>query len=86
MEDPCKKCSGCVLYEEMGRGEGVMCLALNHFRTRRLENICPCLNCIVKVVCVKACIERAEFGDGKDGYYEEDKVKTLTEDHHGKLM
>ncbi len=69
MNDPCEECEGCVLYEQMDT-DGTLCLALNYFRINKLENTCPCRNCIIKVTCSKACEERAEFGGGKKGYFD----------------
>lgn len=70
MNGPCRECEGCVLYEQMDTS-GKLCLALNYFRLHRLENTCPCINCLVKVTCKNTCEERADFGEEKEGYFEE---------------
>lgn len=69
MNDPCKPCEGCVLYEEMGRSNGIACLALNYFKLNGIKNTCPCGNCVVKPMCLNACKERTDFGEGKKGYF-----------------
>ncbi len=74
MNDPCVECEGCVLYEQMGIS-GKLCLGLNYFRLHMLENVCPCRNCLVKVVCSKCCEERTSLGEGRKGYFE--KGQTL---------
>lgn len=69
MDDPC---DGCIIYEKIKNGisSNTPCLALKYFKLHNLENDCPCIHCVIKMMCSETCDKRYNYGYGKDGYYE----------------
>jgi hypothetical protein len=52
-DKPRRVCRGCV----MMKMEHYVCL----FRTSMLEDKCPCIECLVKVICEESCEKRQEI-------------------------
>ncbi len=68
MDDPC---DGCVIHKRKENGiyTKTHCRALTYFKLHELENNCPCIHCIVKMICSDTCAERFYFGHEKEGFY-----------------
>lgn len=50
------------------------CPVKNFIDVYHYKNKCPCINCLVKSMCIKICIERSRYSSklGKDKYEEEE--------------
>jgi len=50
-------CKGCLVYEASRRGKFISCDALD----RGIQQYCPCVNCVVKVMCHEGCEDYRNF-------------------------